>query len=114
MLSRKIRAYKEANPKAKAKEIAAALGAKVPYVYQVLNYKSVKPKKSKPTDGQQSELTNGQHILRKEITRLNEDVDSWRDLYFGCLDELEQLNQDVVGYRAVISYLQGQIDGITV
>jgi len=106
MLSRKIRAYKEANPKAKAKEIAAALGAKVPYVYQVLNYKSVKPKKS--------ESTNGQHILRKEITRLNKDVDNWRDLYFGCLDELKQLNQDVVGYRAVISYLQGQIDGITV
>jgi hypothetical protein len=27
---------------------------------------------------------------------------------------LSQLEQDVIGYRAVISYLQGQIDGVTV
>jgi hypothetical protein len=109
MLSKKIRAYKQAHPKAKAKEVAAAVGCKATYVYQILHYK---PKSIKTVAG--AKPTDGQQTLRNEIVRLNADVDSWRDLYFGCLDEVEQLNQDVVGYRAVISYLQGQIDGITV
>ena len=50
----------------------------------------------------------------KEITRLNTDIDGWKELYFANLDELEQLQQDVIGYRAVISYLQAQLDGIAV
>ena len=106
MLSKKIRAYKQAHPKAKAKEIASAVGCKPAYVYQVLHYKNKDVPKDTPTEGQQT--------LRNEIVRLNTDVDSWRDLYFTCLDEVEQLNQDVIGYRAVISYLQGQLDGVTV
>jgi hypothetical protein len=28
--------------------------------------------------------------------------------------EIEQLKSDIIGYRAVISYLQGQLDGATV
>jgi hypothetical protein len=28
--------------------------------------------------------------------------------------EIEQLKSDIIGYRAVISYLQGQINGATV
>ena len=104
MLSKKIRAYKLAHPKAKAKEIAVAVGCKPAYVYQVLHIKS--EKSAEPTEGQQ--------IVRQELTRLNKDIDDWRSLYLQTLDEVEQLNQDVVGYRAVISYLQGQIDGITV
>ena len=104
MLSKKIRAYKLASPKAKAKEIAIAVGCKPAYVYQVLNIKPVK--NAEPTEGQQ--------IVRQELTRLNKDIDDWRSLYLQTLDEVEQLNQDVVGYRAVISYLQGQLDGLTV
>ena len=46
--------------------------------------------------------------------RLNKDIDDWRTLYLENLDLVEQLQQDVIGYRAVISYLQGQLDGITV
>jgi hypothetical protein len=104
MLSKKIRAYKLAHPKAKAKEIATAVGCKPAYVYQVLHIKS--EKNAEPTEGQQ--------IVRQELTRLNKDIDDWRSLYLQTLDEVEQLNQDVVGYRAVISYLQGQIDGLAV
>ena len=104
MLSKKIRAYKLAHPKAKAKEIAAAVGCKPAYVYQVLH---IKPEKN-------TEPTEGQQIVRQELTRLNKDIDDWRSLYLQTLDEVEQLNQDVVGYRAVISYLQGQIDGLAV
>jgi hypothetical protein len=104
MLSKKIRAYKLAHPNAKTKEIATAVGCKPTYVYQVLHIKLEKV--AKPTEGQQ--------IVRQELTRLNKDIDDWRSLYLQTLDEVEQLKQDVVGYRAVISYLQGQIDGITV
>jgi len=104
MLSKKIRAYKLAHPKAKAKEIAAAVGCKPAYVYQVLHIKLEK----------NTEATEGQQIVRQELTRLNKDIDDWRSLYLQTLDEVEQLNQDVVGYRAVISYLQGQIDGLAV
>jgi hypothetical protein len=52
--------------------------------------------------------------LRKEIKRLNEDLDGWRELYLSAHEALGQLEQDIVGYRAVISYLQGQLDGVTV
>ena len=111
MLSKKIRAYKQAHPKAKAKEIAAAVGAKVPYVYQVLHYKPVK--KAEPTDGQK--------IIRNEITRLNKEKETLQMFYDVAEDrnteldeENHQLKMDIIGYRAVISYLQGQLDGITV
>lgn len=116
MLSRKIRAYKQEHPKAKAKEIATAVGAKVPYVYQVLNYKSSKVKKSEPTDGQQ--------VLRKEITRLNNEIDKWKNLSKFHEDKINYLTQQVKDLKAhhsgleyVISYLEarlGEKDGATV
>lgn len=107
--SEQIRGYKEANPTHKAKDIAKACGVTTTYVYQVLhNAKKKKPvaKEEKPTDGQK--------IVRNEVSRLNNEIDGWRSLYLNSLDELEQLNQDVIGYRAVISYLQGQLDGLAV
>ena len=105
--SQQIRGYKEANPTHKPKDIAKACGVTTAYVYQVLhNDKKKKAKKSTPTDGQK--------IVRSEVKRLHEDVDGWRSLYLSSLDELEQLTQDVIGYRAVISYLQAKLDGATV
>jgi hypothetical protein len=59
-------------------------------------------------------VTEGQDTLRKEIKRLHEDLDGWKELYLSASEALTQLEQDVVGYRAVISYLQGQLDGATV
>ena len=104
--SKRIRAYKEANPTAKPSDIAKACGVTTAYVYQVLH--TAKKKAVKPV------VTEGQDVLRKEIKRLNEDLDGWRELYLSSNDALAQYEQDVVGYRAVISYLQGQLDGITV
>jgi hypothetical protein len=105
--SKQIIAYKEANPTHKPNDIAKACGVATAYVYQVLhkaNKKTVKP--VVPTEGQET--------LRKEIKRLNEDIEGWQELYFSANEALGQLEQDVIGYRAVISYLQGQIDGVTV
>jgi hypothetical protein len=107
--AKQIRAYKEANPTHKPSDIAKACGATTTYVYQVLH----SAKKKKPVASTEAP-TEGQQTLRKEITRLNIDIDGWKELYFGNLNELEQLQQDVIGYRAVISYLQGQLDGLTV
>jgi sugar-specific transcriptional regulator TrmB len=100
--------YRELHPEAKAKEIAEAVGTSPAYVYQTLSPKK-KPKKLKPV-----EPTEGQKTVRNEINRLNKEVDGWKNLFLDNLETLNQLEQDVIGYRAVISYLQAQIDGVTV
>ena len=105
--SKQILAYKEANPTHKPSDVAKGCGVTTAYVYQVLHNAKKKAVK-KPV------VTEGQETLRKEIKRLNEDLDGWRELYLSSADALVQYEQDVVGYRAVISYLQGQLDGVTV
>jgi hypothetical protein len=107
--AKQIRACKEANPTHKAKDIAKACGVTTAYVYQVLHSAKKKAVKAvKPV------VTEGQNTLRQEIKRLNEDLDGWRELYLASSEALTQYEQDVIGYRAVISYLQGQLDGATV
>ena len=108
--AKQIRGYQEANPTHKPKDIAKACGVTTTYVYQVLHHAKKKAVKAvKPVVP-----TQGQDVLRKEIKRLNEDLDGWRELYLSAHEALGQLEQDIVGYRAVISYLQGQLDGVTV
>ena len=108
--AKQIRGYQEANPTHKPKDIAKACGVTTAYVYQVLhNAKKKTVKAVKPVVP-----TEGQDTLRKEIKRLNEDLDGWRELYLSAHEALGQFEQDIVGYRAVISYLQGQLDGATV
>ena len=110
MLSKTIRAHKEANPQLTAKQIAETLGTTPVYVSQILHKAKKKAVKAvKPVAP-----TEGQDVLRKEIKRLNEDLDGWRELYLSSAEALTQYEQDVVGYRAVISYLQGKLDGATV
>jgi hypothetical protein len=108
--AKQIRAFKEANPTAIPKDIATVCGVSTTYVYQVLHH----AKKKKAKEVAKATPTDGQKIVRNEVNRLHKDIDDWRALYLQALDEVEQLNQDVVGYRAVISYLQGQLDGATV
>jgi hypothetical protein len=108
--TQQILKYKEANPTHKPSDIAKACGVKNTYVYQVLNNAKKKAKKDlKPVAP-----TEGQLTLRKEIDRLNKEIEEWRSMFYDNLEALGQLEQDVIGYRAVISYLQGQIDGVTV
>jgi hypothetical protein len=108
--AKQIRGYKEANPTHKAKDIAKACGVTTTYVYQVLH----NAKKKKPVASKEMTPTEGQKIVRKELDRLNTESEGWRDLYFDAIEEVDQLTQDAIGYRAVISYLQAQIDGIAV
>ena len=108
--AKQIRDFKQANPTASVDGIAVACGVNKTYVYQVLHNAKKKAVKAVKLVAP----TQGQDTLRKEIKRLNEDLDGWRELYLSAHESLGQLEQDVVGYRAVISYLQGQLDGVTV
>ena len=110
--SKQILAYKEANPTHKPSDVAKGCGVTTAYVYQVLH--NAKKKAVKAVKAVKPVVTEGQNILREEIKRLNEDLDGWRELYLSSNDALAQYEQDVIGYRAVISYLQGKLDGITV
>jgi tRNA A37 N6-isopentenylltransferase MiaA len=113
--SQQIRAYKEANPTHKPSDVAKACGVTNAYVYQVL-HNAKKKKKAKPVAP-----TEGQKIVRSEIERLHAELANMKILNdVNALlaneleDEVKQLENDIIGYRAVISYLQGQLDGVTV
>ena len=108
--AKQIREFQKANPTASFHDVARECGVKRTYVYQVLHHAKKKAVKAVKL----AVPTQGQDTLRKEIKRLNEDLDGWRELYLSAHEALGQLEQDIVGYRAVISYLQGQLDGVTV
>ena len=117
--SQQIRDYKEANPKQKPKDIAKACGVTTAYVYQVLH--NAKHRKAKKSMIEVATPTNGQKIVREEIERLHAEIERLQilqemdgELMAEIRDDLDRLNNDIVGYRAVISYLQGQLDGVTV
>ena len=95
----RVEEFKAANPSATAKEVAKALGTSSVYVHQILKPKKVK----KPTEVIRKEIIEGQQVLRKEILSLNKQI-----------EKIAQLENDIVGYRAVISYLQGRLDGLAV
>lgn len=108
--------FKQANPTASVDGIAVACGVNKTYVYQVLhNAKKKAVKAVKPV------ASEGQKIVREEVKHLHEEIDKLQtfremdgEFIAEIRDELDRLNNDIVGYRAVISYLQGQLDGVTV
>lgn len=97
-ISKKVKEYKAANPDATNVEIAKACETTALYVYQILRPKKI----AKPTNPRK-EVIEGQQILRRELLSLNKQI-----------EKIAQLENDIVGYRAVISYLQGRLDGLTV
>lgn len=96
-IKKAVEEYKAANPDATNEEIAKACSTTALYVYQILTPKKV----VKPAEGNQ--LIEGQQILRRELLSLNKKI-----------EKIAQLENDIIGYRAVISYLQGRLDGLTV
>lgn len=86
----KIRAFMQANPSATAKEIAAGVGCDITYVYlvQSADRRKGKPKKAKPTRGQEvvrqvlgedsskiDRLEKDRAVLQSEIARLHTIID---------------------------------------
>ena len=92
-------------------------------MYQALKFKSVKTSKVKP----ETKPTDGQQILRKESTRLNEEVTKYKNLTTFQEDRIRFLANKVKelrlhheGLEYVISYLESRLgiaskdDGATV
>jgi len=112
-----IRGYKQANPTHKPSDIAKACGVKTTYVYQVLHAdKQNKRKVVKPVD---PTPTAGQETLRKEIVRLNGQLDKWKNLAEFNDQRIISLQRQVqdaklhhAGLEYVISYLESRL-GIT-
>jgi hypothetical protein len=119
--AQQISSYKQANPTHKPSDIAKACGATNAYVYQVLH--STKKKTVKPVAAQP---TAGQDVLRKEITRLNNEIDKWKNAADfqerranECLKHNRELKLHHNGLEYVISYLESRLgikeqDGTTV
>jgi predicted RNase H-like nuclease (RuvC/YqgF family) len=121
--AKQIRGYKEANPTHKPQDIAKACGVSAAYVYQVLS----KPKKKMIVATKEATPTDGQQILRKEITRLNEEITKYKNLTTFQESRINYLNTKVKelklhhsGLEYVISYLESRLgieskdDGATV
>jgi hypothetical protein len=118
--AKQIREFKEANPSAPINKVADACNATVAYVYQVLH--QVKVKQDKPV----ATPTAGQEVLRKEITRLNKELEQWKQLAEfqerranDCLKHNRELKLHHSGLEYVISYLESRLgikekDGTTV
>ena len=111
--AKQIREFKETNPSAPINKIADACNATVAYVYQVLH--KVKVKKTKPV----ATPTAGQDVLRKEINRLNDEIDKWKNAAEfqerranECLKHNRELKLHHNGLEYVISYLESRL-GIT-
>jgi hypothetical protein len=109
-----IRGYKQANPTHKPSDIAKVCGVKTTYVYQVLHAdKQNKRKVVKPVD---PTSTAGQETLRKEIVRLNGQLDKWKNLAEFNDQRIISLQRQVQdaklhhsGLEYVISYLESRL-----
>ena len=118
--AKQIREFKQANPSAPINKIADACNATVAYVYQVLH--KVKAKQIKPV----ATPTAGQETVRKEIIRLNNEIEKWKNAAEfqerranECLKHNRELKLHHNGLEYVISYLESRLgikeqDGTTV
>ena len=109
--AKQIRGYKEANPTHKPRDIAKACGATLTYVYQVLH--KMQKKKVKPVAAQP---TAGQETVRKEIIRLNNEIERWKNAADfqearanECLKHNRELKLHHNGLEYVISYLESRL-----
>ena len=98
------------------------IGHEIPVIakQEMINFEDFKIKHPEEVYSK-SEPTQGQEVLREEMDRLHAEIANLQimdEVSERLLDdyesEIEQLKSDIIGYRAVISYLQGQLDGATV
>lgn len=98
-----IREYQALDPKASPKEVAAAIGCDVTYVYLVNSKErskvSKKPKKPK--------VTRGQEVLRQELTQ--------HDLLIADKNKtIVVLHEEVARLNIIIQWLEGRLRGTSV
>ena len=114
-------------PKRQIIEDPFDIGHEIPVIPQPtgatmkINMDQFKLQYPKDTYVEPVEPTQGQQVLRDELDRLHAEIANMKilhevdsEMFADAIAEMEQLRNDCVGYRAVISYLQGRIDGSAV
>lgn len=101
-MTKRIRDYKAANPDATAKEIAEAVGTTAVYVYQVL---AVPAKKAAAKPTAKASPTNTVSVKEHDalVRRLAEQT-----------AEVMDLEEEIVGLRAIVKYLEDKLNGTPV
>jgi hypothetical protein len=110
-ITKKVKEYKAANPKATNLEVAKACETSPAYVSQILNPKP-KAKKVEKTE----DANSGQKILRKEINRLNDSLQRQMEMNkdltrrVGHWQELSNnLTKQCRGLENVVLYLETKL-----
>ena len=108
----KVRAYKAANPNANNKEVAKACNTSSAYVWQINKPEKVKQSKKQATDPA-NDPTNGQVVLRKEVSGLNKEIETLKDLNKTLASDLKVtkftcscLEEEVETLKTIVSYLE--------
>ena len=95
-----IREYQALDPKASPKEVAAAIGCDITYVYLV-NSKERSKASKKP------KVTRGQEVLRQELTQ--------HDLLIADKNKtIVVLHEEVARLNIIIQWLEGRLRGTSV
>jgi len=95
-----VRNYQAENPKAKPKDVAAAVGCDITYVYLV-NSKERSKASKKP------KVTRGQEVLRQELTQ--------HDLLIADKNKtIVVLHEEVARLNIIIQWLEGRLRGTSV
>lgn len=94
-----VRKFQAENPAATAKEIAAAVGCDVTYVYLVKSADKRKTKKAKPT--------RGQEVVRQ---LLNADTDRM----YKMEQDRAALQNEIARLNTIIDYLERKVRGASV
>jgi hypothetical protein len=108
-----IREYQALDPKATPKEVAAAIGCDVTYVYLVNNKERKKQAKPK--------VTRGQEVLRQELTQ-HDKLIAEKDKTIAGMEKLLQeashhnhiLQNEVGRLNIIIQWLEGRLRGTSV
>ena len=94
-----VRNYQAENPNAKPKDVAAAVGCDVTYVYLVNNKERKKQSKAK--------VTRGQEVLRQELMQ--------HDLLIADKNKtIVVLHEEVARLNIIIQWLEGRLRGTSV
>jgi hypothetical protein len=96
-----VRKYQAENPSAKPKDVAAAVGCDITYVYLVNSKERGKTSKKKP------KVTRGQEVLRQELTQ--------HDRLIADKDQtISVLHEEVARLNIIIQWLEGRLRGTSV
>jgi predicted RNase H-like nuclease (RuvC/YqgF family) len=101
-----VRNYQAENPNAKPKEVAAAVGCDVTYVYLVNNKERKKQSKAK--------VTRGQEVLRQEFTQHQKQISEMEKLLHDAQEVNHSLNKEVRRLNIIIQWLEGRLRGTSV